>query len=113
MIKRGSIYWLNFSPSTGSELRDMHPVLVIQATHINKTMINTVVVVGISSNLTLQKIPGNALLKGKETGLPKDSVVNVSQIFTVDKSRIGEYIGSVQEERMEHIFHGIDLLFGR
>lgn len=113
-IVQGEIYWVNFSPSTGSELSDMHPALVLQTTLINATRINTVVVTGITSNMKLAKIPGNVVLRKKDIpGLTHDSVVNVSQLFTIDKSRLEGRIGIVSGQMLEEVFGGIDWLFGR
>jgi mRNA interferase MazF len=112
-MKQGDIYLLDFSPSTGSELRGPHPALIVQSSFINKTAIQTTVVVGISSNLNLQKIPGNILLKKGSIGLKKDSVVNVSQMYTIDKSRLQKRIGGINQDQLTQVFWGIDRLFGR
>ena len=112
-IKKGNIYWINFSPATGSELKDMHPAVVVQATHINNTAINTVVVVGITSNIRLKDIKGNVYIKKNHFGLKKDSVINISQIFTVDKIRLEKYIGTLPLPVLEEVYFGLDLLFGK
>ena len=112
-IKQGELYWINFSPSTGSELKGRHPALIIQSTHINQTAIGTTVAVGISSNLKLKDVPGNVFIKKGEGALPKDSVANVSKLFTISKSRLGKKIGLLPSQYLGKIFEGIDMLFGR
>lgn len=112
-IKQGEVYWVNFSPAVGSELKGLHPGVVIQSSDINDSGINTVVVVGVTSNMKLKKIPGNVFLRKGDCNLPKDSVVNVSQIHAMDRSRIKEKIGTLSELQLEHVFFGLDILFNR
>jgi len=113
-LKQGEIYWLDFSPSTGSELKDIHPALIISSTNINNTKINTVVVLGITSNMKFAQIKGNVTLSSQKiTYLKKDSVINVSQIFTIDKSRLKKKIGIINKDLLEKVFTGINFLFGK
>ena len=90
VIKRGDIWWANLPPPRGSEPGGRRPVVVVQADSFNRTRINTVIAAIVTSNLKLAAAPGNVLLKTNDSGLPQDSVVNVSQIITVDKSGVGE-----------------------
>ncbi|MGE3278665.1 MAG: type II toxin-antitoxin system PemK/MazF family toxin [Candidatus Altimarinota bacterium] len=113
MVKQGDIYWVEFSPSTGSEMRGVHPALILQQSLINQTGIRTVVVVAMSSNTDLKHIPGNVLIPAKKSGLKKDSVVNVSHMYTLDKSRLERKAGQLHQEDMDLVFEGIDHLFGR
>lgn len=86
MIKRGEIWWAELPPPGGSGPGYKRPVLIIQADEFNNSRINTIVVAVITSNLRLADAPGNVLLSAKHSKLPKESVVNVTQIITIDKS---------------------------
>ncbi len=113
-IIQGNICWVNFFPTVGSELVGKHPALVIQSTSINKTRIKTTVVLGLTSNIKLARIKGNVLISPDHmNGLEKETVVNVSQVFTIDKSRLGDKVGSISKEKLQQVFQGIDYLFGR
>lgn len=90
MIRRGEIRWVDLGEPRGSEPGYRRPSVVVQADPFNKSRISTVVVVILTSNLDLARAPGNVLLPKAATGLPKDSVANVSQIVTVDRSDLDE-----------------------
>ncbi|MEK6682921.1 MAG: type II toxin-antitoxin system PemK/MazF family toxin [Nitrospirota bacterium] len=109
-IKQGDIYWIDFGIPKGSEPGYRHPHVVIQNNIFNISRINTVVVCAITSNLKLANAPGNVLLKKGEGGLKKDSVVNISQIITLDKSDIIEKIGALPRLRIKQIIEGVRLL---
>ena len=109
-IKQGDIYWIDFGSPEGSEAGYRHPHVVIQNNVFNTSKINTVVVCALTSNLKWAKSPGNILLKKGEANLPKDSVVNVSQIETVDKAFLVEKIGSLAPSRIKQILGGVSLL---
>lgn len=110
VIKRGSIYWVDFSPGKGSEPYGRRPGLVIQNNVINKTKINTVMVLAITSTLKYGNLPGNVILRKGEANLPRKCVVNVSQIKSVDRSSLKEKIGSLSEKRMLEVNEGLKLL---
>jgi len=109
-IKQGDIYWIDFSIPEGSEPVYRHPHVVIQNNVFNASKINTVVICALTSNLKRAKAPGNVLLKKGEGNLKKDSVVNISQIITVDKSNLIEKIGSLSSSRVKQIIEGVKLL---
>ncbi|MEK7828246.1 MAG: type II toxin-antitoxin system PemK/MazF family toxin, partial [Deltaproteobacteria bacterium] len=94
-IKQGDIFWVDLGIPSGSEPGYRHPHVVIQNNVFNESKINTVVVCAITSNIKRAKAPGNILLKKGEGGLKKDSVVNISQVITVDKSDLIEKIGAL------------------
>ncbi|MBU4320752.1 MAG: type II toxin-antitoxin system PemK/MazF family toxin, partial [Nitrospinae bacterium] len=94
-IKQGDIYWINLVAPKGSEPGYRHPHVVIQNNIFNLSRINTIVVCALTSNLKRAAAPGNVLLKKGEGNLPKDSVVNISQVITVNKSDLTEKIGSL------------------
>jgi len=110
VVKQGDIYWVELAEPKGSEPGYRHPHIVVQNNLFNASRINTIVVCSLTSNLSRSKAPGNVLLNKGEANLPKKSVVNISQIFTVNKSDLVEKIGRVSEKRMKEILDGIKLL---
>lgn len=110
MIRRGDVYWIDLDEPGGSEPGYRHPHVVVQNNLFNHSRINTVLVCPLTSNLKRADSPGNVLLSKREANLPKPSVVNVSQIFTVDKSQLGDYIGTLTSERLRQVLDGIKLL---
>jgi len=110
VIRKGSIYWIDFSPAKGSDPMGKRPGLVIQSNLLNDTRLNTVVVVAITSTLKFGELPGNVVLNKGEANLPKRSVVNVTQIKTVDKRGLKKKIGSLSEARLAEIYEGIKLV---
>jgi mRNA interferase MazF len=110
VIKQGEIYWINLSESKGSEPGYRHPHIVIQNNLFNTSRINTVVVCSLTSNLNRANAPGNVLLNKGEANLPRKSIVNISQIFTVNKMDLVEKIGQVSQNRMMEVFDGLKLL---
>ncbi len=110
VIKQGEIYWVDLGEPRGSEPAFRHPHIVIQNNLFNASKINTVVVCSLTSNIKRAEAPGNVLLQKGEANLPKKSVVNISQIFTVNKSDLANKIGQVLEKRFNEILDGIKLL---
>ena len=110
VIKQGEIYWVDLAEPKGSEPGYRHPHIVIQNNLFNDSRINTTVVCSLTSNLNRAKAPGNVMLNKGEANLSKQSVVNISQIFTVNKADLIEKIGQVSEKRMLEILDGIKLL---
>ncbi|MCP4362495.1 MAG: type II toxin-antitoxin system PemK/MazF family toxin [Chloroflexi bacterium] len=110
VINQGDIYWVGLNEPVGSEPGYRHPHIVIQNNLFNRSRINTVVVCALTSNLKRAEVPGNVTLEESEANLPKRSVVNISQIFAVDKMQLDEYIGTVSKARIQQILQGIRLL---
>jgi mRNA interferase MazF len=110
VIKQGEIYWVDLAEPKGSEPGYRHPHIVIQNNLFNTSRINTTVVCSLTSNLVRAKAPGNVLLNKGEASLPPKSIVNISQIFTVNKSDLVERIGQVSEKRIMEILDGIKLI---
>jgi mRNA interferase MazF len=108
-MERGDIWWANLPEPAGSSPGHRRPVLIIQSDAFNRSRINTVVVAVITGNLNLAKAPGNTLLSKRSSGLPKDSVVNVSQILTIDKAFLSEHVNSLSKRKMEQIDKGLRL----
>jgi mRNA interferase MazF len=109
-IKQGDIFWVHLGVPRGSEPGYRHPHVVIQNNLFNQSKINTVVVCALTSNLTRAKSPGNVLLRKGEGNLKKESVVNITQMITVNKSDLIEKIGSLSPARIREIIGGITLL---
>lgn len=110
VITQGEVYWIELSDPRGSEPGYRHPHLVIQNNLFNRSRINTVVVCALTSNLKRGNSPGNVTLKKGEANIPKKSVVNISQIFTVNKSDLLEKIGHLSKERFLEVLEGVKLL---
>lgn len=110
VISQGDIYWIDLEEPVGSEPGFRHPHVVIQNNLFNRSRIDTVVVCLLTANLRLAKAPGNVLLEKGEGNMAKQSVVNISQIYTVDKSDLVEWIGALSENRVRQILDGVCLL---
>jgi len=110
VIRQGDIFWIELGESGGSEPGYRHPHIVIQNNIFNQSRINTVVVCALTSNLKRAGAPGNVLLKKGEANLPKKCVVNISQVFTVNKKDLSEKIGKISKERLAQVLTGIKLL---
>ena len=110
VIQQGEVYWIDLGDQAGSGPGYKHPHVVIQNNIFNQSRINTVVVCALTSNLKRATAPGNVLLDEGEGNLPKQSVVNVSQIFTVDKHDLEEKIGMLSRQRVMEILSGIQLV---
>ncbi len=104
------MYWLDFGEPGGSGPGFLHPYVVVQSDLFNVSRIRTVVVCELTTNLQRAEAPGNVLLRKGEGGLERASVVNVSQIYTVDKSALVEKIGALSQDRVAEIFTGLTLL---
>lgn len=110
VINQGDIFWVELDEPTGSGPGYRHPHVVIQNNLFNRSRIHTVVVCALTSNLQRAAAPGNVLLEPGEAGLPKQSVVVVSQIFTVDKSQLSEHLGTLSKKRIRQLLDGMKLL---
>jgi mRNA interferase MazF len=110
VVKQGDVFWIDFGEPSGSEPGYRHPHVVIQNNVFNRSRLSTVVVCALTSTLKRAKAPGNVLLVKYEANQPKQSVVNISQIFTVNKSDLVEKIGSLSRERIYQILEGIQVL---
>ena len=109
-MRRGEVWWASLRSPLGSGPGYRRPVLVVQDNEFNESNIKTVLIAIISSNLSLAAAPGNVLVKRKNSGLPKDSVVNVSQIATVDKAVLTERMGDLPGDVMAAVDSGLKLV---
>ncbi len=107
VIRKGSIYWVDFSPAKGSEPRGKRPGLVIQSDILNDSRLNTVIMLAITSTLKFGELPGNVVLRKGEANMPKKCVINVTQIKSVDKSSLKEKIGTLSKERLNQVYEGL------
>lgn len=109
-IRQGDIYWIDFGVPGGSGPGFRHPHVVVQNNLFNGSRIGTVVVCALTSNIRRATAPGNVLLKKGEANLKKDSVVNITQLVTVDKTDLIERIGTLSPARVREIIDGLSLL---
>lgn len=110
VIRKGSVYWVDFSPAKGSEPMGRRPGLVVQSNLLNDSKLNTVIVVAITSNLKFGELPGNVSLRRGEANLPRRSVINMTQIKTVDRNSLAELIGSLTKIRLAEVYEGMKLV---
>ena len=110
VINQGDVFWVDLGEPSGSEPGYRHPHMVIQNNVFNRSRINTVVMCVLTSNLRQARAPGNVLLEKGEANLPRQSVVNVSQIFTVDKRDLEEKIGTLSQRRTRQVLDGVRLV---
>jgi len=110
VIRKGSIYWVDFSPGKGSEPIGRRPGLVIQNDILNDSKLNTVIMLAITSTMKFAELPGNVPLRKGETNLPRKCVINATQIKSVDKTSIKEKIGTLSKKRMDELHEGLKLV---
>ncbi|OGK87592.1 MAG: PemK family transcriptional regulator [Candidatus Rokubacteria bacterium GWC2_70_16] len=112
VIRQGEVYWLHFGPAEGSAPAGRRPALVVQHDRFNRSALSTTVVAAVTSNLRLGAMPGNVPLRRGEAGLPRASVVNVSQIRTIDRTRLVDRVGVLGAGKMREVLKGLALLLG-
>lgn len=113
VISRGDIWWVELPVPTGYGPGFRRPVVVVQGDAFNRSRVATVVCVPLTSNLKWADAPGNVHLTARMTGLPKDSVANVSQIVALDKSLLTDRVGRLSEAKLQLILSGVDVVLGR
>ena len=113
MIAQGEVWWADLGTPIGSEPGFRRPVVVIQGEAFNRSSLRTVICVALTSNLRWAEAPGNVRLSPRATGLPRESVVNVSQIVTLDRDELVERVGRLSAARLELILAGVDVVLGR
>jgi mRNA interferase MazF len=111
-MKRGEIWWASLPKPTGSGPGYRRPVLIVQSNAFNNSRISTVVVAVFTSNLALAEAPGNVRVAKSESGLPKASVVNVSQVITLDRDLLTSRIKALQSKTMQQVDTGLQLVLG-
>ena len=113
VISQGDVWWADLPAPAGSGPGFRRPVVVVQGEALNRSRLATVVCVPLTSNLRWGLAPGNVRLSASITGLPKDSVANVSQIVSVDKDFLTERTGRLSASKVALILAGIDVVLGR
>jgi mRNA interferase MazF len=113
VVAQGEVWWADLDDPIGSEPGFRRPVIIVQGDPLNRSRIATVVCVPLTSNLKWAQATGNVLLKQRETGLPKPSVANPSQIFTADRAKLANRVGKLSEQKLEVVLRGIDVVLGR
>ena len=109
-MQRGEIWWATLPPPTKSGPGYRRPVLVMQSDDFNMSAVNTTIVVSITSNLRLAGAPGNVLCRKRQTKLSKDSVINVSQVATIDKTLLTECVSSLPSATVDQVESGLRLV---
>jgi mRNA interferase MazF len=112
-VSQGEVWWADLGEPRGSKPGFRRPVLVIQGDALNRSRIATAVCVVLTSNVKWASAPGNVLLSESATGLPKESVANVSQIVTLDKSELTVRVGKLPKAKLELVLSGVDVVLGR
>ena len=111
-MRRGEIWWASLPAPRGSEPGYRRPIVVVQSNQFNESSISTIIVAILTSNLRLAAAPGNIRLDRHETGLARDSVLNLSQVLTVDKSFLRERIGMLSVRNRSAMDAGLKLVMG-
>ena len=112
-VSQGEVWWADLGEPRGSKPGFRRPVLVIQGDALNRSRIATAVCVALTSNVKWASAPGNVLLSESATGLPKESVANVSQIVTLDKSELTVRVVKLPKAKLELVLSGVDVVLGR
>ena len=113
MVAQREIWWADLGVPVGSAPGYRRPVLVVQSDSLNQSRIATVICVALTSNTTWASVRANVLLPAEETGLPQDSVANVSQLITIDRGLLLQRVGKISSAALASVFAGIDLVLGR
>ncbi len=111
VVKRGDIFYADLSPVVGSEQGGVRPVLVVQ-NDVGNRFSPTVIIAAITSQINKAKMPTHIEITAEEYGLSKDSVILLEQIRTIDKKRLRERIGHLDEEQMEQVNEALSVSFG-
>jgi mRNA interferase MazF len=109
-VQRGEIWWASLPFPQGSGPGYRRPVVVVQSDAFNRSRIQTVIVAVVTSNVFLAHAPGNVVLPRRQSGLPKDPVVNVSQLITLDRSYLTERVGKLRSSQMQALDEGLRLV---
>lgn len=110
VVSQGEVWWADLPDPVGSGPGFRRPVLIVQGEALNRSRLATVVCVPLTSNVRWANAPGNVLLPARSTGLPRDSVANVSQIVALDRSLLTERVGQIARRQIELVLKGIELI---
>lgn len=109
-MNRNEIWWASLPTAPGSSPAYRRPVLIVQSDAFNVSNIHTIIALAITTNLNLANAPGNVSIKAQQSGLPRDSVINVSQIITVDKEFLNNYVSTLSTKSMQQVEEGMRLV---
>ncbi len=112
VVFRGEVWWADLPEPVGSEPGYRRPVLIIQINRFNRSRLATILAVSVTTNLALAELPGNVLVLAHDAGLEEDSVVNVTQVITVDRNFLVSRLGSLPEELLRRVEDGLRLIQG-
>ena len=113
MIAQGDVWWADLPAPTGSAPGFRRPVVVVQSDALNRSRLGTIVCVPLTSNLGWAEAPGCVLLTARTSGLPRDSVVNATQIVTLDRSTLAERVGKLSRAKLDLVLTAVDVALGR
>ena len=113
VISQGEVWWADLGMPSGSEPAFRRPVVIVQSDAFNRSRLATVVCVPLTTNMSWADAPGNTVLVSSATGLSRDSVANVTQVITLDKSVLSERVGKLSRDKLLLVLSGIDILLGR
>ena len=113
VVSQGDVWWADLGDPSGSAPGFRRPVIVVQSDAVNRSRIATVVCVPLTSNVKWADAPGNVLLRAGFTGLPKDSVANVSLVVALDRDQLTERVGKLPPRHLTAVVNGIDVILGR
>jgi len=113
VISQGEVWWADLPDPSGSEPGYRRPVVVVQGDAFNRSAIGTVVSVPLTSTLRWADAPGNVRLSARATGLPRDSVANVSQVVALDRTVLVEQVGKLSRAKVDLVLAGLDIVLGR
>lgn len=108
-LARGDIWWADLPEARGSEPGYRRPLLIVQSDAFNRSRLRTAIAVVLTSNVRLVEAPGNVLVPAKASGLPRDSVANVSQVITVDRAALTERVGRLSASLLDQVADGLRL----
>jgi len=113
VIAQGDVVWVEFQDAVGSGFGFRRPAIIVQGDALNRSALSTTVCVPLTGNTKWAAAPGNVLLTARSTGLPKDSVANVSQIVAIDRGLLRERVGRLSKSKLSAVLRGIDVVLGR
>jgi len=113
VVAQGEVWWADLPDPTGSGPGFRRPVVVLQGDALNRSRLATVVCIPLTSNLRWANAPGNVVLRARSTGLGRDSVANLSQVITIDKTLLSERMGRLSRSQVDLLLSGLDIVLGR
>lgn len=111
-MERGEVWWADLLEPVGSEPGFRRPVVIVQSNTFNRSRIRTLIVAALTSNVGLESMPGNVLVPRGHAGLPRASVINVSQVVTLDRRRLLAHLGSLTPAKLHELDDGLRLVLG-